>query len=139
MVRERRQSFTYTTGWRTLPIIVGNQLQVTLAILADADFECVYLTGGARQAGLLVATWSGLIQIQDSSAGREMFNVAVPFDAIAGTGRQPYPLQPPRRWQANSSIIITWTVPVVTATDVYVAFHGNKLYPEGAGPERNGA
>lgn len=122
------QSFIYSTGWVTLNPVIGAATLNTISILADADFECNYVTGAVRQAGVLVGNWAGDIQINDSGRGRTVFNEAIPFDSIAGDARQPYPFNPPRLFRANSSLVITWTTPVVTATDVAISFHGNKRY-----------
>ncbi len=123
------QSFVYTTGWVPLNAAIGAATPFTLSILADADFECNYITGAVRQGDVLVANWAGSVQIDDSGRGRTIFNAAVAFDSIAGDGRQPYPFNPPRLFRANSSIVITFTTNVVTAGDVELAFHGNKRYP----------
>lgn len=124
-----RQSFVYTTGPVALAAAIGAVGQFTLSILADADFECTYITGTAIQAGLVVANWGGNVQVDDSGRGRTLFNAALAFDAIAGNGRQPYPFNPPRLFRANSSIVITFTNNVATATTAEISFHGNKLYP----------
>jgi len=123
------QSFVYTTGWVTVAAAIGGATPFTLSILADADFECNYITGAVRQAGVLVGNWAGSVQVNDSGRGRTLFNAALAFDAIAGDGRQPYPFNPPRLLRANSSFVVTFTNNVVTATDCQLAFHGNKRYP----------
>lgn len=124
-----RQSFIYTTGQFVVPAAIGGAGVFTLSILADADFECNYVTGSVIQAGVLVVNWGGTVQVNDSGRGRTLFNAPLGFDHIAGDGRQPYPFNPPRLFRANSSLVITFTNNVVTATIAELAFHGNKLYP----------
>lgn len=127
-----RQSFNYSTGWVTLnSAAIGNTTTTTVAIRADADFESTYIVGSVRQGGLLVTNWSGLIQVNDPGAGRDLFNVAIPFDNIMGNGRDPFTFLPARVWRAASSIVITWTQSTVTATDACITFAGNKLFPTG--------
>jgi hypothetical protein len=128
------QSFIYTTDWLTLNAGIGLATPFTLSILADADFECNYVTGAVRQAGVLVGNWAGSVQVNDSARGRTIFNNPIAFDSIAGDGRQPYPFNPPRLFRANSSLVITLVTPVATATDVCLSFHGNKRFPNGVLP-----
>ena len=125
-----KQAFVYTTGWVKLPITVGGTIDKSLAILADAPFICNYITGQVRQAALLVTTWAGDIQISDSGRGRTLFNSAIPFDAIAGNARQPYPFDPPRLFRMNSTLLITFTTNVTTVGDIQISFHGNKIFPD---------
>lgn len=130
-----RQYFVYTTEVMILPATIGATVTSTVNILADANFECNYITGIIKQAGKLIADWGGLIQINDSALGKTFFNVATPFDSIAGDARQPYPLNPPRMIKARASLVITVTNSVATESHVILSFHGNKLYP-GEAPVR---
>jgi len=122
-------SFIYTSGWQAAAAAVGGVVNFTVSIGADADFRCNYITCSVRQAGLLVANWGGDIIVNDSGKGRTLMNQALALDAIAGTGQLPYHFKPARIFPANSSVVITIINNVVTATDVQVAFHGNKEYP----------
>lgn len=120
--------FVYTTGWFALPAVIGSATTNTLSISADADFQANYMTLAIRQAGVLVLNWGGSIQANDSGRGRTLFNIPLAADAIAGRSGLPYPFNPARLFRRNSSIIITAVNNVATATDVELAFHGNKLY-----------
>lgn len=122
------QSFIYTTGWITLAVVAGNAVEFVLTIGADADFKCNYVTCHVRQANLLVANWAGDIVLNDSGKGRTLSNQAIAVDAIAGNGQLPYPFNPPRIFPANSSMVLTITNNVATATQLQVCFHGNKMY-----------
>lgn len=125
--------YVYSTGQVALPAVAGAQVNANISILADADFACHYISGVATQANLIVLNWAGLVQINDAGVGRTFFNVAIPFDSIAGNARQPYPLPIPRRVARNSTLVLTFTNPVATATNVHLSLHGYKLYP-GEGP-----
>jgi hypothetical protein len=120
--------FVYTSGWVTVPAVVGGAVTHTMSILADADFEANYMTLAMKQADVLVTNWGGDVQIDDSGRGRTLFNVPLCADAIAGRGGLPYPFNPARWFRRNSSIILTFTNNVATATYVQLAFHGNKMY-----------
>ena len=122
-------SFAYATGPIVVPAAVGGAIAANLNILADHDFQCNYITASVIQAGVLVANWAGTIQIEDSAVGRTMFNAAIPLHSVAGSGELPYPFNPPRLFRRNSSVVITLTNNVVTATTVHIVFHGNKLLP----------
>ena len=123
------QSFIYTTGWIRLATVAGNAVEFVLTIGADADFKCNYVTCHVRQSNVLVANWAGDIVLNDSGKGRTLSNQAIALDAIAGNGQLPYPFNPPRIFPANSSLVLTITNNVATATDAQVCFHGNKMYP----------
>jgi len=120
--------FVYTTGWFTVDNVVGATATHTLNIIADADFQAVYMTVAVRQVNVLVANWAGDVQVEDSARGRTLFNTALAADAIAGAGGLPYPFNPPRLFRRNSSVLVTITNNITTETDVQVAFHGNKMY-----------
>jgi hypothetical protein len=122
--------FCYSTGWVTLPAVAGSVTNTVLNILADADFQANYMTITVKQANVLVANWGGSVQIDDSSRGRTLFNQASAVDAFAGSGQLPYPFNPPRLFRRNSSVTISFTNNVATATEVQLVFHGNKLVPE---------
>lgn len=122
-----RQAFAYTTGWIPLAATIGATGPKTLTLAADADFEVKFITGHVIQSNLLIATWAGTVQVNNSAVGVDFFNAAVPFDAIAGNARQPYWMDPAKLLPAQSSLVIVFTNSVATATDVCLVFHGNKL------------
>lgn len=122
-------TFIYSTGVINLAAAIGAVGNGTVLIGADADFKCNYYTAHVIQAGVLVFNWAGTVIIKDSAVGRDLSNVAIPLEAIRGTGELPYPLNPPRLFSANSSVVVTLTNSVAVATAVHICFHGNKIYP----------
>jgi hypothetical protein len=123
--------FCYTTGWVVCPAVAGGVTNFVLNILADAPFQANYMTISVRQANVLVANWAGSIQIDDSARGKTLFNQAAPVQAFAGTGQLPYPFNPPRVFEANSSVTISFTNNVAVVTDVALTLHGNKMIRQG--------
>lgn len=122
--------FIYTTEFVNVAAAAGAVGVATLAITADADFEAKYMTVTVRQANVVVVNWGGLVQVDDSGRGRTLFSQALAIDAIRGNGQLPYPFNPPRLFRRNSTVTITFTNNVATATEVQLALHGNKLLPE---------
>ena len=127
-----KQAFVYSTGWVTMSTTAGTTVSKTISFSAGADFACNFITGHVRQANVLFANWAGTIQVQQSSSGRNLFNEAISFDAIAGNARQPYPFDPPKLFRGKTTIQVQLTNNFTTATDVQVVFHGNKLFPNEA-------
>lgn len=123
------QYYTYSTGVTSVAATVGAVATANITILADAPFRLDYITGTAVQAALtLVTTWGGFVQIDDTGVGRRFFDRAIRFDNVAGNARQPYPLKYPRRVAANSTLLVTFTNNIATATDVELVLHGYKIY-----------
>ena len=122
--------FVYATSWITVPAAAGGTVTATLNIMADADFQANYATVTVKQSDVLVANWGGSVQIDDSARGRTLFNVPLAVEHIRGYGGLPYPFSPPRWFRRNSSVLITLTNNVATATFVQIAFHGNKMFFE---------
>ena len=119
--------FCYGSGIMAIPAVIGNSVVSLISIAADAPFEAKYLTISVTQVNLVVTNWGGTIQIDDSAKGRTLFNNAIGVDHIRGNGGLPYAFNPPRLFDQNSSITITVTNNVATATNVEVVLHGNKL------------
>jgi len=118
--------FLYSSGFVT----AGSAITVTstINVAADTDFEAKYITMECRQANVLVATHGGTINVLFTAIGKTLSNVAIPIDAILGTGQRPYYLTPPKILPANGNIVIQFTNNVATSTDFCLTFHGNKLY-----------
>jgi len=129
------QYFTYTSAWMALAAAAGAVANATLSILADANFSANYMTVAVTQAGVLVANWAGDLLVNDSGVGRDLSNIASCTYHFQGSGQLPYPFNPPRLFARNSSLVITVVNNVAVATNVQVAFHGNKVYPERPGNE----
>ena len=123
------EHFCYSSGLLVVPAAAGGVVNGVVNVAADADFQANYMTIAVTQAGLLVATWGGTILISDSATGKTFSNIAVPVQAYAGSGQLPYPFNPPRIFRGNSSVTITLTNNVVTATWAQIVFHGNKIRP----------
>lgn len=128
-----RKHFSYSTG----PVVVPANGTATgiITIDADADFECRFFEGSAIQAGVLIFNWAGTILITDSALSFGLSNVAITFDAIAGNGRQPYPLEPAKRIKKNSSLTFAFNDPSGVQTTVYFVLSGNKLVPQPGDPD----
>lgn len=123
--------YCYSTGVVVVPGVVGAQIQASIQILADAPFACYYITGTATQAALtLVAVWGGTVQINDTGVGRTFFDQAILFENIRGTAGFPYQLPMPRRVARNSTLLVTFTNNIATATNVEMVLHGYKLYKD---------
>ena len=121
--------FNYNTGYLVLGAAIGATITAVLNISNDADYQGKYITITVLQAGLVVLNWGGEVQINDSGPGRLLFNQPIPVDAIRGNGELPYAFDPPRLFKRNSSIEITFTNNVATATNVALVLHGAKLRP----------
>jgi hypothetical protein len=121
--------FGYSTGYVALTAVVGNTNQFTISIGSDADFSIQYLVAAVEQATVLVVTWSGLVQIYDSAAGKNFFDqtAGVPLDSVAGTGREPLPLPEPRLVKGNSSLTVTFVQRQAVATTVCLTLLGYKI------------
>ncbi len=122
------QYFTYSTGWMVMAAAVGAPGTATLSILSDANFLAKYMTVAVMQADVLVNNWAGTLLINDSGVGRDLSNIATVVQAFQGSGSLPYPFDPPRVFAKNSSLVITVTNNVATATKVQVVLHGSKVF-----------
>jgi len=121
-----KDTFYYGTGWISFSA-AGTQ-SVNINIGKDADFNCNYFTLTVRQSDVTVTNWGGDILIKDSAAGKDLMNVAIPGAALAGDGRQPYPLPGgSRAFMRNTTIIVTITHNCATATDLNFVLHGDKV------------
>lgn len=118
--------FIHSTGFVAIGAVDGVATTTDILTDADADFICDHITLQARQVSVLVANWGGLVQIEVTSSGRRWFNVAIPGDAISGTGENPYKLPERMRIPAKSNIIVTFTQAGAVATDVCLNLHGFK-------------
>jgi hypothetical protein len=122
-----RMSFIYATEKVSLAASATDVQSVTLATQQDAPFECNYITAHVLQSDKKVTDWGGTVQITDNATGRTLFNRAIILDAIAGSGQLPYPFSPPHLLKANSTLTVTLSNNVATATVVQICLHGNKL------------
>lgn len=106
-----------------------------IKIEADSQFTAVKLCYMADIAGAAQTDSTKVIplvrvQIQDSGSGRNLQDVAVPIDSLAGRGELPFVLPIPKIFSANSSIKVTFTnySAGTTYTNVELAFIGFKTF-----------
>lgn len=113
----------------------GSTASVQVTIDASSDFELRRLNYHFDLAG--AAFLSGtrpipnvLIQIQDSGAGRNLFNNPVPLSTVANFGEDQRDLPWPKIFARNSTIIITLTnVDAAVNTGNYrVMMLGRKIF-----------
>ncbi len=131
-----RQNFWYTTGWSPAPMIaIGGVSNLQILISQDAPFLVYYVTAHVRQGAagteVLVLNWAGDIVWRDQSVGADLMNVAMPLDAMAGDGRDPYDLAPPRVFMNNTTVTFTATSNTAVRTEVNIVLAGAKLWPKG--------
>jgi hypothetical protein len=127
----RKQNFYYTTGWSVAMAGVGQVANEVLLVSNDAPFLCFYTTATVRQgiagAEVIVLDWAGDIVWHDNVIGTDLMNEAMPLEALAGNGRDPYNLPPPRVFHKATTLTFTFTSNVATRTQVNITLHGAKL------------
>lgn len=123
-----RETFIYSSAVSPAVTASGGTTSINLLIGSDTDFECRYLTLHILQAGVIVSNFGGTINIEFAQLGKQLGNIAVPCDAVLGSGQRPYYFVPPRVFNANGTIVVTLTSNVATSTTFFIAFHGNKLF-----------
>jgi hypothetical protein len=128
----REQNFVYGTGWSAAMVAAGAVANIQIVLADDAPFMVYYYTAHVRQGiqdcEVLVQNWAGTVLITETAAGKIMFNLAIPLDAIAGNGRDVYPLPPPRLLQKSTTVAFAITSNIATRTQVFFCMHGSKLY-----------
>lgn len=122
-------AFVYGTPQTALAAVPAAVAQGVINITSEADFQAMYITGTAFQAGLNIPAWGGLVTIQDEAPSRILMNVPISWIALVGTGLQPLPLDPPRKFRAGSTVTVTFTNSAAgVATICQLVFIGNKLF-----------
>jgi hypothetical protein len=133
LAQMREENFIYCTGWSDPMALAGATVTPQIQIGADAPFKCYYITIAVKQGAegeeVLVLNWAGTISIKDTVVGKDLMNVAIPVQALAGTGEFPYNVPPPRVWAHDSTVIFSVTTNVATRTLVNICLHGSKLFP----------
>jgi len=117
----------YSTGLTAVTASVGGTGSANISIEANTDFELHFITGLALQPDVIVLTWGGTVQINDSGIKTDFFNVPIRFMEIAGDGRQVYPLKHPRLVTANTVLVVSWVNSVATLTNCCLSLHGYKV------------
>jgi hypothetical protein len=127
------ENFLYTTGWSDAMAAPGAAVNLVIMIGADAPFKCYYVTihvaQGNEDCELLVADWAGDIVWRDNVIGKDLMNMALPIDALAGNGRDVYNLAPPRIFNMATTLTFTVTSNIATRTIVCIVLHGAKMKP----------
>ena len=87
----REENFFYSTGWSDPMTAIAQTVNSQIEIASDSVFKAYYFTLAVRQGAagseLLVVNWAGDVQINDSSIGKNFFNVPTPVSAIQGKWR----------------------------------------------------
>lgn len=129
---QRKENFFFTTGWSAAMALAGAIATANILIAADAPFLCYRISGhvkqGAAGAAVMVTTWGGDVQINESNINRNLFNLAGAMDMFVAPGAPPYDLTPPRLFAANTTVIVTFTSDVATNTYCQLILHGAKLF-----------
>lgn len=127
----REENFLYTTGWSDPMIAPGQAVNMQILIGADAPFKSYYVTihvaQGVENCELLVQNWAGDIVWRDNVIGKDLMNMALPIDALAGDGRDVYNLAPPRIFNISTTLTFTVTSNIATRTIVCIVLHGAKM------------
>lgn len=110
----------------------------TLQISADSDF---YWNATTYQVAIANAAFLDgtrpipniTVQITDNGSNRNLFQVPVPIETIAGRGEFPYRLVHPRLFTRSTTVTLTFFNfdAAVTYVNVYLALHGFKVYTLG--------
>ena len=131
----REENFFYSTGWSDPMTAIAQTVNSQIEIASDSVFKAYYFTLAVRQGAagseLLVVNWAGDVQINDSSIGKNFFNVPTPVLAIQGNGELPYNVAPPRIFASQVTMVIAFTSNVATRTEAHLTIHGAKLFPIG--------
>ena len=88
------------------------------------------LAGAAQLEGQSVPVPLVTVLINDSSANRNLSNVALPLPTICGSGQFPYRTIRPRLFPSNTVISFTWVSYVASGTtysNIYHVLHGYRI------------
>lgn len=111
---------------------------VTVNISADSDF---YWNATTYQVAIANAAFLDgtrpipniTVQIQDNGSNRNLFQVPVPMEGVAGRGEFPYRLVHPRLFTRSTTLTVTLDNYDAAATyvSIYFLMHGFKVYTLG--------
>lgn len=128
---QRKDNFFFTTGWSAVMAAPGATATSNILLSADAPFFCYRISAhvkqGAAGAEVLVTTFAGSVQLNDSQINRNWFNMAAALDVFLTPGAPPYDLTPPHLFAANTTIVVVFTSNVATSTQCQLILHGAKL------------
>ena len=129
---QRKENFFFTTGWSAPIAGVAATVSSSILLAADAPFLCYRISGHVRQGAVgvevMVTTWGGDVQINESQINRNLFNLAGAMDIFVAPGAPPYDLTPPHLFAANTTVIVTWVSNVATRTECQIILHGAKIF-----------
>lgn len=119
------------TGLASTNVNGQSQIQID----SGYDFYWFATTHQADSAGASQTDSSRLLPlvlllINDSSASRNLSNVAQPLENVSGTGKEPYRLARPRLFPRNTLVTFTWTSYVASGTtysNIYLTLHGYRI------------
>lgn len=124
--------FVYGTG--LFSIAPAAQVTQNIAIQADSDFEILKFTFSADIAGAAITNDTYPIPnvsllLTDSGSGRQLSNVAIPLEAFAGIGKEPFLLTMPKLLSARANLALTFTS-FEAANTLHMSFNliGNKIF-----------
>jgi len=119
-------------GFADLTAVVGNQIEATMEIGQEADFVGTRLLVRTvtPSTGALLDTASFSLLIKDGGSDRLLMKDPTHIDVLAGNAKQSVPFTKNRLFKRNSVITFTITNLVATATRVYLALQGYKIFPK---------
>ncbi len=133
-----KDHFIYTARTSTA-LAAGASQTVNINLEADANFTAVKMAYFADIAGAAQTEDTKVVplvrvEIQDSGSGRNLQQIAVPIDSLAGRGNLPFVLPIPRVFSANSTIKVTFTnySAATSYANVELSFIGFKSFKMGA-------
>lgn len=98
----------------------NGSIQDSIKITADAAFLGLDVRGAS--------TGSYLVFLRVDNSDRQLMNIATHSNAFVGTGQRPAPLRKPLLLPANTTISIEISDLSGNENNVYLYFHGYKLY-----------
>lgn len=132
-IQGNKDLYSYGGTVSTLAV-VGNIQTFNVQIEADANFYAVKFNyfasiGAALQTDSTRVLPLVRLQINDQSAGRNLFNTSIALPVFAGFGSLPG-IIPINRWfRSNSTVTLTFTsYTAAAAYDIDFAFIGVKQY-----------
>lgn len=125
-VKVHKDHFIYSAV--AASIASGASSTSIIQIQADSDFVAVKLSYFADIAGATQTDSTRVVPlisvaIQDTGSGRNLQNVSIPVDAMAGRGELPLVLPIPRRFKGSANINVTFTNYSAATTYVNVSLN----------------
>ena len=121
--------FVYTANF--IPLTASSTQTTNVSIQNDSDFLIIYGVGtvtDTTEASRLTYV-PQLVQLRDSSSGRELFDQATHYHNIFGTAEEPAYWSFPKLLRAGSTFSVTLQNLEATDRRVRIAFAGFKVFP----------